>query len=85
MPISLMYEEENYVVLEPNQPEQFMTAIELLEKLRDLLTQQQDNLPRDLQKLSSLDAQAKKLRDTYCEYEFTPGKFIQWFVVRLEK
>ncbi|NEQ35602.1 MAG: chlororespiratory reduction protein 7 [Okeania sp. SIO3I5] len=85
MPISLMYEEENYVVLEPNQPEQFMTAIELLEKLRAVLAQQQDNLPRDLQQLSSLDAQAQKLRDTYCEYEFTPGKFIQWYVVRLEK
>ncbi|MCL2928726.1 MAG: chlororespiratory reduction protein 7 [Trichodesmium sp. St16_bin4-tuft] len=85
MPISLMYEEENYVVLEANKPEQFMTAVELLEKLRGIIATQQDNLPRDLQKLSSLDAQAEKLRDTYCEYEFTPGKFIQWYVVRLEK
>ncbi|ABG52630.1 conserved hypothetical protein [Trichodesmium erythraeum IMS101] len=85
MPISLMYEEENYVVLEANKPEQFMTAVELLEKLRGIIATQQDNLPRDLQKLSSLDDQAEKLRDTYCEYEFTPGKFIQWYVVRLEK
>ncbi|MDE5094574.1 MAG: chlororespiratory reduction protein 7 [Trichodesmium sp. St11_bin5] len=85
MPISLMYEEENYVVLEANKPEQFMTAVELLEKLRSIIATQQDNLPRDLQKLSSLDDQAEKLRDTYCEYEFTPGKFIQWYVVRLEK
>lgn len=61
-----MYQEENYVVLEPNKPEQFMTAGELLEKLRGILAQQQHNLPRDLQKLSSLDAQAQKLRDTYC-------------------
>lgn len=80
-----MYEEENYVVLEANKPEQFMTAVELLEKLRGIIATQQDNLPRDLQKLSSLDDQAEKLRDTYCEYEFTPGKFIQWYVVRLEK
>ncbi len=80
-----MYQEENYVVLEPNQPEQFLTGIELLEKLRDIIAQQQSNLPRDLQKLSSLDAQAEKLRDTYCEYEFSNGKFIQWYVVRLEK
>ena len=85
MPISLMYEEENYVVLEANKPEQFMTAVELLEKLRGIIATQQDNLPRDLQKLSSLDDQAEKLRDTYCEYEFSPGKFIQWYVVRLEK
>lgn len=80
-----MYQEENYVVLEPNKPEQFMTAGELLEKLREILAQQQHNLPRDLQKLSSLDAQAQKLRDTYCEYEFTPSQFLQWYVVRLEK
>lgn len=80
-----MYEEENYVVLESNQPEKFMTSKELLEKLRFILAQQQDNLPRDLQKLSSLDAQAQKLRDTYCEYEVSNGKFIQWYAVRLEK
>ncbi|MCL2924365.1 MAG: chlororespiratory reduction protein 7 [Trichodesmium sp. MAG_R04] len=85
MPISLMYEEENYVVLEANKPEQFMTSIELLAKLRAILAQQQYNLPRDLQKLSSLDARAQKLRDTYCEYELSPGQFIQWYVVRLEK
>lgn len=85
MPDSLMYQEENYVVLEPNKPELFLTGAELLEKLREILAQQQHNLPRDLQKLSSLDAQAEQLRDTYCEYEFTPGLFLQWYVVRLEK
>ncbi|NET30033.1 chlororespiratory reduction protein 7 [Okeania sp. SIO1I7] len=85
MPNSLMYQEENYVVLESNKPEQFMTGLELLEKLRSILAQQQQNLPRDLQKLSSLDAQAQKLRDTYCEYELSNGNFIQWYVVRLEK
>jgi len=80
-----MYEEENYVVLEANKPEQFMTSIELLAKLSAILAQQQHNLPRDLQQLSSLDARAQKLRDTYCEYELSPGQFIQWYVVRLEK
>ncbi|NEP79465.1 MAG: chlororespiratory reduction protein 7 [Okeania sp. SIO3C4] len=85
MPNSLMYQEENYVVLESNKPEQFMTGLELLEKLRSILAQQQHDLPRDLQKLSSLDAQAQQLRDTYCEYELTNGNFIQWYVVRLEK
>jgi len=80
-----MFQEENYVLLEPNQPEQLLTGIELLEKLRFILAQQQHNLPRDLQKLSPLDAQAQKLRDTYCEYEFSPGQFLQWYVVRLEK
>ena len=85
MPNSLMYQEENYVVLESNQPEMFMTGVELLEKLLAIIAQQQDNLPKDLQKLSSIDDQAQKLRDTYCEYEFTPGQFLQWYVVRLEK
>ncbi|MGK7922073.1 MAG: chlororespiratory reduction protein 7 [Trichodesmium sp.] len=85
MPNSLMYTEENYVVLEPNQPEQLMTGLELLEKLRVILSQQQNNLPRDLQKLSSLDERAEHLRDTYCEYEYSPGKLLQWYVVRLNK
>lgn len=80
-----MYQEETYVVLESNQPEQFMTAAELLEKLRSILVERQNDLPRDLQKLSSPDTQAQQLLDTYCEFDLGPGKFLQWYAVRLEK
>lgn len=85
MPNSLMYDENNFVVLETNQPEQFLTAAELLEKLKLILAQRQDDVPRELQKFTSVEAQAKYLLDTYCELDVGPGNFLQWYAVRLEK
>ena len=85
MPDSIMYDEEMFVVLETNQPEQFVTAAELLEKLQVLLSQHQDHLPRDLQPLPTLEAQAKRLLDTTCELDLGPDQFFQWYAVRLEK
>lgn len=86
MPDSLMYQnEDHFVVLEANQPEQFLTAAELLEKLKRILADRQDNLPRDLQKFPTVDGQAKHLLETNCEFDLGPGQFLQWYVVRLEK
>lgn len=85
MPDSIMFQEDAFVVLEPNQPEQFMTAEELLEKLKEILATRQDDLPRDLQKFASIDEQAYYLRETSCELDVGPGKYLQWYVVRLEK
>lgn len=85
MPDSIMYREDAFVVLEANQPEQFVTAEELLEKLKAILSRRQDNLPRDLQKFSSVEEQAQYLLDTSCELDVEPGNFLQWYVVRLEK
>lgn len=84
MPDSIMYQEDAYVVLEPNQDEQFLTPEELLEKLKRVL-QQQEELPRELQKFDSLEAQAKHLMETSCEFDVAPGEYLQWYVVRLEK
>jgi Protein CHLORORESPIRATORY REDUCTION 7 len=85
MPDSIMYSEDAYVLLEPNQPEQFLTSEELLERLKAVLTTRQDDLPRDLQKFSDLEAQAKYLMETSCELDVEPGQYLQWYVVRLEK
>ncbi len=86
MPNSLMYQDEtHFVVLEVNQPEQLLTAEELLAKLKAILGDRQDNLPRDLQKFSTIEAQAQYLLETSCEFDLGPGKFFQWYVVRLEK
>lgn len=82
---SIMYQEDAYVVLEPNQPEQFLTSDELLEKLKKILSQQQDDLPRDLQKFTTVEEQAKYLMETSCELDVGPGDYLQWYVVRLEK
>jgi hypothetical protein len=82
---SIMFSEDAYVLLEPNQPEQFLTATELLEKLKAVLGDRQDNLPRDLQKFALLEDQAKHLMETSCELDMEPGQYLQWYVVRLEK
>jgi hypothetical protein len=81
----MMYQEDAYVVLEPNQPEQFLTAAELLEKLKPLLAERQDDLPADLAKFSDLEAQARHVMETSCELDVGPEQYLQWYVVRLEK
>lgn len=85
MPDPRLYESDTFVLLEPNQPEQFLTTIELLEKLQAILAQRQDDLPRDLQKFASVEEQAQYLLETSCELDMEPGQFLQWYAVRLEK
>jgi predicted HAD superfamily phosphohydrolase len=81
---SIMYQEDFYTILEPDRPEQFLSKEELLEKLQDIL-QQQEELPRDLQKFKSLGEQAQYLLDTACELDLAPGQYLQWYATRLEK
>jgi len=85
MPDPLMYRQDAFVVLETNQPEQFLTAAELLEKLKGILFPRQQDLPQELQKFPSLEAQAQYLLDTSCELDVGPGQYLQWYAVRLEK
>lgn len=84
MPDPLMYQQDAFVILEPNQPEQFLTPAQLLEKLKVILVQRQQDLPRDLQKFTSVEAQAQHLLDTSCELDVGPGQYLQWYAVRLE-
>lgn len=86
MPDPIMYQNENtYLLLEPNQAEQFLTAAELLERLKAVLSDRQDDLPPDLQRFADVDRQAKYLMETSCELDVGPEGFLQWYVVRLEK
>lgn len=85
MPDSIMFQEDAYVLLETNQPEQIITPAELLEKLKTILSQRQDDLPRDVQKFTSVEEQAQYLMETSCELDVGPGQYFQWYVVRLEK
>lgn len=80
-----LYQENYFVVLEPNQPEQFLTVSELLEKLQAILAQNPESLPPDARKFPSLEAQAQYLLETYCDLDLGPGQFLQWYAVRLEK
>ena len=85
MPDPMMYQQDNFVVLEPNQQEQFLTANELLEKLKVVLAQEQQQLPHELQSFSSIEEQANYLIDSSCELVLKPGQYLQWYAVRLEK
>ena len=81
-----MYQLDNFVILETNQPEQFLTATELLEKLKDILQAiDLHDLPLDLRSFDSVEARAQYLLDTSCELDLGPGKYLQWYAVRLEK
>jgi hypothetical protein len=86
MPDPLMYQNDNFVVLETNQPEQFLTTSELLEKLKEVLQKTDlSTLSFDLQKFDSVEKQAQYLLDTSCELDLGPGQYLQWYAVRLEK
>ena len=86
MPDPFMYQEEDtYVLLEPNQPEQILSPQELLAKLKVVLSDRQDDLPRDLQRFADLDEQAKYLMESACELNVGPGGYLQWYAIRLEK
>ncbi|BAT51107.1 hypothetical protein NOS3756_00270 [Nostoc sp. NIES-3756] len=86
MPDPLMYQQDNFVVLETNQPEQFLTVEELLEKLKEELQKiDVSDLPLELQQFDSLQAQAQYLIDTSCDLDVGAGKYLQWYAVRLEK
>lgn len=80
-----LYSEDHFVVLETNQPEQILTAAELLEKLQNLLATRQTELPRDLQSLTSVEEQARYLLDSACDFDLAPGEYLQWYAIRLEK
>jgi hypothetical protein len=82
---TLMYDEEHFVFLEPGQAEQFLTALEMVEKLRQLVTDYADDLPQDLLRFATIEAQVDYLFKTSCELDLGPGKSVQWFAVRLEK
>lgn len=85
MPDPIMYQEDGYVVLESDQPEQFMNAAELKTKLADLLQQSDVVIPRELEQFTSPELQAQHLLDNYFELDISADQYLQWYVVRLEK
>jgi len=85
MPDPIMYQEDGYVVLESDQPEQFLNATELQAKLVDLLLLEEVIIPRELEQFDSTESQAKHLVDNYFELDIGADKYLQWYVVRFEK
>ena len=85
MPDSIMYQEDGFVVLEPDQPEQILTSEELLEKLKQILLTRQNDLPRELQKFTTVETQAQYLMENFCDLDMGANSYLQWYVIRLEK
>lgn len=79
----LIRERDHYVVLEPGQPEQLLSAADTLIWLEGLLAQLAC-LPPDLAALPDGAARAARLLDTACELELEPGVAVHWFAIRLE-
>ena len=82
---SIMYQEDGFVVLETDRAEQFMTHQELQQKIEATLSSGEIDIPRELEKFDSLEKQAQHLRENYFELDVGTGKYLQWYVVRLEK
>ncbi len=82
---SMMYQEDGYVVLESNQPEQLLTELELLSKLEHILNSNIISIPKDVAKFESKTQQAQYLLENYCEFEVDENQYLQWYVVRWEK
>ena len=82
---SIMYQEDGYIVLESDQAEQFMTVNELQAKLVSKLILDEVLVPRELEQFNSVELQAKHLLENYFELDIGADKYLQWYVVRLEK
>jgi Protein CHLORORESPIRATORY REDUCTION 7 len=68
------------------QPEEIVTAAEMLVKLSEtLLNHGEIDFPADVLAKSSTAARAAYLLDNYCELDLGAGQYIQWYAVRLEK
>ncbi|QNI95610.1 protein of unknown function DUF3571 [Synechococcus sp. A15-127] len=74
---------DDYVVLEPGQPEQLLSAADTLTWLTGWL-RKLESLPADLADHPDPVAAAQRLLDTACDLEISPGMTLQWFAVRLE-
>ena len=80
-----MYQEDGFVVLEPDQPEQILTSQELLEKLKGILVNRQEDLPRELEKFTTVEGQAEYLMENFCDLDMGSDSYLQRYVIRLEK
>jgi hypothetical protein len=82
---SLMFNNDAYVLLETDRPEQLLTPAEMSDKLREIVLTFADDLPQDVQRIASVEERVRYLLDTSCELDLAPGQYVQWYAVRLEK
>ncbi len=79
----LIYDSDNYVIIEPGKKEQLLNEKETLLWLENWLIQFEE-LPSDLKAQNSVKDAAQRLLDTACALQIKPGLTIEWFAIRLE-
>lgn len=84
---SILYgDDEYFVVLAPDAPEEIVDLSELRQKLDTALAKlAPEDLPLDLRELGDRPAQIDALIETACDLKTSPGERLQWYAVRLEK
>ena len=82
---SLMFNNDAYVVLETDLPEQLLTPAEMFDKLQEIVIKFAGDLPEDVLRIVGVEARVQYLLDTSCELDLAPGEYLQWYAVRLEK
>jgi hypothetical protein len=82
---SLMFNNDAYVLLETDRPEQLLTPAEMADRLTEIVVKFADELPQDVQRIGSVEERVRYLLDTSCELDLVPGQYVQWYAVRLEK
>jgi Protein CHLORORESPIRATORY REDUCTION 7 len=82
---SLMFNNDAYVVLETNLPEQLLTPAEMFDKLTEIVVKFDRELPADVLRITGVEQRVQYLLDTSCELDLAPGEYLQWYAVRLEK
>mgnify|MGYP006356625773 FL=1 len=82
---SLMFNNDAYVVLETDRSEQLLTPTEMFDKLKEIVIKFADELPGDVVRIPDINERVQYLLDTSCELNLTPGEYLQWYAVRLEK
>jgi Protein CHLORORESPIRATORY REDUCTION 7 len=81
---SLMFQEDDYVVLRNGQSEEIVSAATMLQELTEVLQTAAPELPRDVLNRSLAERPAYLLAN-YCELDLGGGQYLHWYAVRLEK
>jgi hypothetical protein len=83
---SLMFQEEDYVVLRAGQPEEIRSAAEVVAELKHLLEHHALKLDLPADAIRKLPADRPSyLLTNYCELDLGNGQYLKWYAIRLEK
>ena len=80
-----LFDENHYVLLMPDCPEEFVSAEELADFLAKILEAYPEAADADVMQFPTVSERVQRLVQTTCELEIGPGESVQWYAVRLNK